>query len=341
MKIRWSIYYINKPNLYFFPIFVFGKERLLEVRNPIITNLLNKLVQKSPIILSNTRRWPKEIKEKFGRFLGKYGVISFIDGSQEEMEFLTLAERLKIELSPKQTIMEIRGNDLYRHPFYYLNVKANPWEYSEDFMDMSRACKEENKELACCEMGAIQKKKVTLAPKETKNFDIMHKSGWFNPQIIIVTPRLKEIILSNNLTGCKFVPCLEKGKSYTDEEVDFASECPGLEKEAKFFQLVIPSETLGPQQVGKIHKICIRCSKCGTVYGFYSDRISFRKDDLNTTDFQKCSLCESENMGQFKTSVEVVIISSKVLRLFLENKIKGIDSYLTSPPIRYGVVEIQ
>lgn len=76
--------------------------------------------------------------------------------------------------------------------------------------------------------------------------------------------------------------------------------------------------------------------------GFYSDTDpSFHPDDLQHTDFQVYDAYRSDNMGHFHIPGEVAIISAKVLRLFIENKIKGLTRYMTDPPIQYGIVDIR
>jgi hypothetical protein len=283
--------------------------------------------------------WPENIAKLYKNELSKYGVMYFDEDSNKEAEFVKLTSELGIDTSRK-TITKCTGKDLYHHPFHYLSVQVDrDYQEKDEFMDLTSACGGDGQIL--CRIGGKQKRKIVIDPKKSKQLDIMTKPNWFKPKIIIISRRLKELMETMDFSGYDLVPCLAAGREYSQTDVNYDSQNINVEEQASYFQLIITAEILNPPTTGNI-RVFSQCQRCKTVYGFDSDATPlFRSEDLNTTDFQIFSTYKSDKAGKFRIAGEIPIISADVLRLLIENKISGLTSYLTDPPVRHGIVEIR
>ena len=277
---------------------------------------------------------------RFEKHVSRFGVIYFEEGTKEEHDFKKILKSQTITTN-RSTVLKCTGKDLYRHPYHYLSARPERRDFDyKYFMNYNNVCKGGGDLL--CQTNLIQKNKVVIDLKKPLNFDIVEIPGILKPKIHIVSRRLKEIIDTSGLTGYKLVPCLEKGKDYSKEETHFEIQSNKLEKEANYFQLVVTDEVKIPDCIGKITRIFSQCTTCNAVYGFLSDSDSYFKDgDLMKTDFQRSGDFRTSNGKIIRSATESIIISSKVLKLFIDNKVKGLFRYMTDPPIKYGVVEIR
>ena len=66
-------------------------------------------------------------------------------------------------------------------------------------------------------------------------------------------------------TGYKIIPCLEKNRAYSNQELSLEYIDEKLLNEATFFQLIITEKTKNPPKIGEVN-ILNQCSQCGTVY---------------------------------------------------------------------------
>lgn len=286
-------------------------------------------------------RWPESIWEQFGSNLTKIGTAFFEEETESwtEKRFIKACSALGIPLIRK-TVPKYTGKDLYDHPFHCLEVRHDrDYHRVEDFIDFSSACGESEKVI--CSVGARQKYKVTIDPQKSKELDIMTVPQQSRPRICLISRRLKELLESINATGCEFVPCLQKGREYSEKEKDFAFRSKELEEQAIRFQLLITAGVKRPASIGKVGRIVQQCPLCKTIY--YADfekEAVFHLEDLNETDFQETSEYETDNVGTISIPGEFTIISSRVLRLLLENKITGLSPRPTDLPIKRFIVVI-
>lgn len=283
--------------------------------------------------------WDDTIAHQFKKQMSKYGVISFESGSDLEAEFQKVCTERSIEILRK-TIQKCTGKDLYRHPYHFLTVKPDKSVYDEKlFMDTSRVCAGGGQVL--CKIGAEQTQKIWIDLKKSKKLDIMTVPNIHTPKIHIISRKLKQIMEPLALSGYRVVPCLEKGKRYSEYDMRLDTASAQLEEEANYFQLVIEQRVLNPPCAGNLIRVFSQCAACKTVYGFNSDTTPyFSVDDLENTDFQLFNEYITSDGSRFTIAGEIAIISSTVLQVLIDQKITGLASYLTDPPIKHGVVEL-
>ncbi len=282
--------------------------------------------------------WDDTIRQLLDKQISKHGVISFEDGSAQEIEFQKNCSERSISVERK-TILKCTGKDLFKHPYHYLTVKPDKSIYDEkSFMDRDRVCAGGGSVL--CNTGARQTNKVTIDLKKSKHLDIMTVPNIHKPKIHVISRKLKEVFESTLLKGYRMVPCLVKGNTYTEDEMKLESESKRLAEEASYFQLIVEGRVKSPPCAGTVTKVFSQCPTCGTVYGFYSDTTPyFSKDDLENTDFQLFDEYISSEGRRFSVAGEIIIVSAKVLQLLIDQKNSGLASYLTDPPIKHGVVD--
>jgi len=290
-------------------------------------------------LLASGKNWPKTIHERYSKQMSQYGVAFFDEDSEEERDFQQYVVNFGLKVERK-TILSVTGKSIYRYPFHYLSTQSDREYEKNDFMDLSTACPGD--EITYCQNGARQVEKVILDPERSKSLDIMHIPKWIRPRVHIISKRLKVLLESINATGCDYVPCLVKGNDFNEDERDFSKQDIQHNEQANFFQLVITAKTHAPCHAGRLIVVSRRCKSCGTVYEFRSDATPyFHRDELNDTDFQKYDEYITEEDERLVVPGEIEIMSAKVLRLLIENRLKGLSQYTSDPPIRYGVVEIR
>lgn len=288
---------------------------------------------------STTGVWPDSFLAEFKAHVGKHGVMSFEEGTVTEEAVQRRIKQAGLEVS-RRTIINVTGNDVYRYPFYYLIVQPDRDYYNvRDFLDFSTACDGGGQIL--CWTGVEQKKKITLDVKKSKLLDIMAVPNVLHPRIYIISRRLKDLLGNADLSGYQVIPCLEKGRNYSNFDADLEFTRPELDEDARYFQLMIKKQTSQPPRTGIVTKIFSQCSRCKAVYGFDSRTTPyFDRDALSTSDFQTFRGYTADNLGYLNMGVDAAVVSNKFLRIIIDNKLTGLTNYLTDPPIRYGVVDI-
>ncbi len=84
--------------------------------------------------------WDDTIRQLLDKQISKHGVISFEDGSAQEIEFQKNCSERSISVERK-TILKCTGKDLFKHPYHYLTVKPDKSIYDEkSLMDRDRVC---------------------------------------------------------------------------------------------------------------------------------------------------------------------------------------------------------
>ncbi len=192
--------------------------------------------------------------------------------------------------------------------------------------------------------GARQVRKIVINSNmlKSKSIDILALRGYRKPNIYIISRKLKNVLETYPLSGYKLAPCLEKGPDYSEGDRKFHTKIDSFYKNAKYFQMIITKSIVTPPKVGISTDFIPVCTNCNTHPGtFISMEPCFRMNDLLDVDFQNGDEYISDNLGRFVISGSYDIISKRVVKLFIENKIKGLIRYMTDPPLKYGVVEIQ
>jgi hypothetical protein len=281
--------------------------------------------------------WPDPIIKKFSKNFTKYGGPWFYVCSDIEAEFEKECSSYNIDYYRK-TILKATGKHLFDYPYFYLTVSTDRNIYTdEDFLDFSNICDEK---VFFCGHGIKQYRKVSIDYDKSKLLDIMITPTKL--RLLLISRKVKDIIEHNGLTGYRLIPCVEKGKKYKETDLLFDTYSKSIENNAQYFQLIVTEKVSRPPIVGNLIRIFSQCPKCKMVSGFDSDQSTyFNKNDLKNTDFQFYNEYSTSAGDTFLIPNDIYIISSRTLRHFLDNNIKGMTRYTTDPPIQYGVVEIR
>lgn len=192
-----------------------------------------------------------------------------------------------------------------------------------------------------CFNGVIQVRKVAVNNKIARaldKYDIAVQNWPTTPRVYLISRRLKELLVPQQFSGCKLVPCLNVGEEYSEEESAFSSNSERPWNIGKYFQIIMTNSTKGPPTVGKLLAVN-RCSRCQTARMFIGEREErFRPDDLYPTDFQYYSRVSTTDHGTLDVSLEIPVVSARVLQCFIDNGIKGLKPYSKDPPIKYAAV---
>jgi hypothetical protein len=301
---------------------------------------MNKRISYYVIRNSREQAWPNALRDKFSENLSKYGVFWFETGSSLEGDFLQVSANLRVDIKKKE-LWKCTGKDLFNHPYHYLSVALDRDNFQlRDIFDYSSGCTGKDRYL--CDIGIKQVNKVVIDVKKSKQLDIMLIPFTLKPKIYLISRRLKEILDENKCTGVEYIPCLEKWHEYSSGDYLLQTENEKIESEASFFQLRILERTINPARVGSFEGKIGLCPVCRTAYDVDFDRTPyFHINDLQSCDFQLYDTYVNKQGEKLTIPGEIVIISSKVLKLFIDNKVKGLRSYYTDPPIKHGVVEIE
>ena len=270
------------------------------------------------------------------------GTPFFEEGSTLEQEFLNACVSLQVTAKKHRTYWYCTGEDLYRHPFHYLSVQSEGNLVIPEFMDQSTGCGYRDQRIIC-RTGITQRHKVTVTTQlaqRLNRLEFVELSFPRSPRIYLITRRVKNLLTTEPLSGCQFIPCLDESKVYIESQKNIHHLCPQLESEAQYFQLRV-TITTAHFPFGGAGIIRKQCPQCGTVQlAFLSKGVTFQRQDLADTDFQYYNGYCTDNIGEFHIDADITIVSARVQRLLIEHKIRGLFRYLTDPPIRYGVVEI-
>lgn len=205
---------------------------------------------------------------------------------------------LNLEYKVHESV-EFTQSEINKASFLELQL-IYPWEHSDNYdsKEMGTLYDESQGRCSQCGRGGNQLTDLAIDTRRVGKYNIM-----YHYPDIIVSEYTKKIIEENELTGCEF-----------RDVVDFK----GREQKQKLYQLVI-TNVLPDMEHDKMKfekdRYCDVCRR-GIVL---RSEIIYNKDSLiNTMDFNHSS--EFYGSGIFCTPV--VIISSKVHKVFKDNKIK-------------------
>lgn len=270
----------------------------------------------------------------------------FVEGSDEERKYLDTLKDESLKLT-RWSFFKVDKKSLFDYPYYFLDIKENKVTKdlfeSNMYLDFSETCNfmhTYTKGVQCLN-GLKQKKKIFLDPEKTKKLDIMTLAFPFK-RYILVSRKFKDIIQNESLKGAILIPCLKKGKNYTEKEMSIDSISKQLEDDADFFQLEIIQKVKRSPDVGDAD--FNKCGKCGINNGrLGGNNISsgeYKMEYFADADFQFCDSYFSTKVGEIPQEDREYIVSSKVIKIIEENKLKGWDKYWDNPKIKYGPVFI-
>ena len=289
------------------------------------------------MLAQSNRDWPDALKARFSQELIDH-VMYFDNGSAREKEFLDLVDDLKIQVWT-WTILSCSDDDVYRHPYHYLSVREDRRYRLQDYLDLADACPGD--EQVWCHTGATQTSKLVIDPGKSRDLDIMVIPGSLKPAVYVVSARMKQLLESIYVRGCRFVPCLEEGTQYSADDIRFESTNPQIRETASRYQLDITGRARRWPCVRRI-MVGRQCSRCATAEWLYLDGSAvFEEDDLDDVDFQTFDGYRSDSGQEVVMRGEIAIVSSRVLRLFAEQRIRGLEDYSVEPRVPYAAVEIQ
>ena len=258
--------------------------------------------------------------------------------SEEHSEFLDLAGRLKLDVF-EEDLVRVSGKEVGDYPYYRLAVKVDKEYEKLEYMDWQSCCAGD--EQTICRVGGRQCTKVLLDPTSSKSLDIMELPEQINPHIYIVSKRLMESLHEHGFTGFRTIPCLEnQNNSFSQSDLALEDNSAELRAKANKFQLIV---TATPERPPHVRRITIRrrCATCGTVYLFFGGGTPyFERGEPADTDFQVYRSYQSENEGTFDIAGQVCVVSARFIRLMEENRFTGLEKYMKTPPIPYGVVPV-
>lgn len=291
------------------------------------------------LLRTRNQDWPKSLADAFHFARGKYGGFHFDVGSDEDQHWQREVARLGLDVDRKTMIL-CTGRDLYCHPYHCLTVTEDRDYLKPEVMDKSDMCPGDSSTL--CRTGVRQIAKLQLDPTKSKSVDIMWDSRWLKPNVITVSPKLKRLLEADDVTGCRFVPCLDSRKNYSPEEMRFPAHPGVLDEDAVRFQVLVTASVINPKRLGRVRRLIEQCSVCGAVYRWDSEEYGyFQSDDLADVDFQKYDSYQGSNGVQFVTAMESVVISSRVLKLMHEAGVRGLQRFLVDPPVKHGVEDVR
>ncbi|MFC1884967.1 hypothetical protein ACFL2O_09365 [Thermodesulfobacteriota bacterium] len=286
----------------------------------------------------DSKPWPEVINAGFAKSMSKFGVAYFEDGSVEEKDFLDLCSKMKLDFE-RRTILKCTGKSLFDHPYHYLSVPGNRKINFLNETEYDEICTECNK--CMLNIGYLPERNLILDYNSInpKN-EFFHINGYSIPTIFIISHRLKEIMQSAGLMGYQLMPCTASANRHSYVNTGSHQEFADHSIDTQYYQFVITETVNNPPFAGTVRDFSPPCKKCHTRNGFYlSIEPCFNRSDLKDTDFQVFDEYISDNVGRFAIRSQREIISARALKILIDNKVR-LQRYLTDPPIKYGVVEI-
>ena len=107
--------------------------------------------------------------------------------------------------------------------------------------------------------GITQRKKIVIEPGR-KKYDIMSDDTF---RSWIVSSRAKAIIEGAMAKGVDFVPCLEKGREYSEIEQTFSRNTGSRVEHQGYWQMLIEEETIQPMKIFGDTQSIRQCGGCG------------------------------------------------------------------------------
>jgi hypothetical protein len=185
----------------------------------------------------------------------------------------------------------------------YLDIGiVYPWEHDlNEAEDYGTKYSYENK-CSTCGQGKTQISELIINTKKVKKLDMAR----INPEIII-SDRLHELILRNNITGCELGAVRDyKGR---DDEILYQLKCTNT----------LPSMDSQTKLEIKDSRFCFDCRRNGL---FQESELIYKASDLaSARDFN----LSEEYIGLANYCMQRVIVSKKFFDLYMKSKLRGIN----------------
>lgn len=195
-----------------------------------------------------------------------------------------------------------------------------------------------------CLSQAQQIAPVIIEPRTAKLLDkndILVRNYPISPKIYLVSKRLKDLLQTNQASGCAFRACMAAERLRGPSLTQAALPEEELEASANYFQLRIVSKVASPPHVGRMRK-SKGCPKCNSAEIAITElQPYFLPGDLSSIDFQYFNEMLADNVGRLRLSGEGAIVSGRILRVLLESGVKGLARQYTDPPVKFEVVEVR
>ncbi len=270
--------------------------------------------------------WPWKIRRKFAEVKTKTETFVFVEGDPLEFAFRPYYDP---HTMVKVRIVRCDGYGITQHRFFYFRVKTFDVCVNHDFLAAGSACKTD--EPPICWYGARQVEPVTVDRAVIGKKQIVEDSWCHLPTVQIISKGVKNYLEKEGVTGCEFLECRQANKH------------PVKDKDIDYYQIIVTEKVNQGPKVGQLLNVSSRCERCGAIKLFLSTELSgyFEPADLRDVDFQTCSTFRTDDDMVYEQGMEHVIVSGRVLKLLVKNKIKGIGKYLTEPNVPYRALDIR
>lgn len=296
---------------------------MIQINVEILTHNLNEKLRKA-------------LAKEFHVYLNKAGVFVFKHGSDEEARFRT---RLRGSDVSSGTVITCSRDSLHEFPFFHFHAMTHASLLPSEFILSGSGCLTEEPPL--CWIGSAQDRPIPVDTDRLIGLDLVSPDFITSPAITVVSRRCKILLQEMNVTGCRFVPCIDAKNSRNSSVHTFSSlaSFSGVEN-ADFYQLVISASVRKLPCVGRVLSVGYTCPKCGAVGGYSATRLigEYYATDLNECDFQVYHGFRDEDGRQYTHKVERVIVSSRVLRAIADAEMKGLARFASDPMIYSAVV---
>ncbi|MDO6526100.1 hypothetical protein Q4519_10445 [Motilimonas sp. 1_MG-2023] len=173
-------------------------------------------------------------------------------------------------------------------------------------------------------------------PDHLLGLDIVYSSP-----SILVSAKFKSLCEREGITGVTFEPCLLEGREYPEAMTAFGGDIIEGFELADCYQLVITEEA-GPVNYGAATFLktatghySIHCDLAMPTSTFY------RPESLKNVDVQVSSAVEDLLNNEVIKHDAAPIFSAKLLKIMLDNKIKGSQPFSRKPKIDFLVVPVR
>lgn len=283
--------------------------------------------------------WPLDIVNGFHENEGDSLSPSyyFQSESSREEEFLSACRRLKLSCLV-ENIEVVDNNSIIDRDYYYLPIGASVSSSQKDLINSNASCG--GAEYYFCSIGLSQMSKIILDYSKL-NGDFFGVEQCINPKLIVVSTKVKELFIKENISGIEFVPVLDSNENYAQDDYRFEEIISGRD-DFEYYQLCILDAVLPAPKLPWVVKED-GCPRCGATTVFLSDINavyeinSFKNKDFLKADWMGCE----DGTAEFRLGVQRIVVSSKVVDLIINNKLSGLDNALCKPKVRFLPVKIR
>jgi len=289
------------------------------------------------IRLDHRRPWPEGVLADFSDAMTPSSRFVFPEGSRSETQFLSM-----VELEQVQRLVYLRcsKSQIGRFPYYHLCLRARMIDPPAAFLQPGSACNLAMPPL--CWTGAVQQRRVRVAPRDMSGLDIVRVDHCLSPMTIIISRQCKNVLEQAGVVGCRYVPCVNVSKPGMNLALDLPVSRSEID-DADYWQLQITQRVHRGTCVGRLRCLVEKCPRCGAVSRFLSTEMPgfYNEGDLVAADFQRSDSIRTYDDEEWRLKGEEVIVSQRVISLILQNELKGLTRFLAEPRIDFAAVDIR